>query len=605
MEGAVKTGPTRGGCDAEHARTMCEAFQATAAARADQVALRTIADGVSITFGEYAECVRRYAGAFHALGVRRGDRVGFVLTNRPEFHLLDTAAMHLGATPFSIYNTSSPEQIAYLLADAGNRVLVTEAAFLDRVQAAIALGADIEHLIVVDGAADGALTLDDLDTAEARPEFDFDAAWQAVSGEDVLTLIYTSGTTGPPKGVQLTHANELAECRGVDAVLQPVLGGHVVSFLPHAHIADRGLTHYGQMWWGHAITCCPDTTQVFAHVADCQPTFFGTVPRVWEKLKAALEAGIAAEPDETKRIGTLGAIELGLRKVRAEQAGAPVSDEVRAAYALAEERVFSVLRERLGLGRCTRYMVGAAPSPLEVLEFFAAIGIPICEVWGMSELSSIATLVPFDRLKLGTVGPPIPGVEVRLAEDGEVLVRGGTVMTGYRNQPEKTAEALDADGWLHSGDIGRIDAEGFLSIIDRKKELIINAAGKNMSPANIEQQLKQGSSLIGQAVAIGDRRPYNVALIVLDPDACGAFAAAHGLTDASCSAMAAEAAVLREVADGVERANSHLSRVEQIKRHIVLGVDWQPAGDELTPTMKLKRRVIATKYADEIEALYA
>ena len=607
MEGAVQTRAERTGPEpaALRARTMCEAFQLTATERADQVALRTIADGVSITFREYAERVRQYAGAFHALGVRRGDRVGFVLSNRPEFHLVDAAAMHLGATPFSIYNTSSPDQIAYLLADAGNRVLVTEAAFLDRVQAAIAHGGVVEHLIVVDTAADGALTLEDLDTAEPGPEFDFDAAWQAVSSEDVLTLIYTSGTTGPPKGVQLTHANELAECRGVDAVLQPVLGGHVVSFLPHAHIADRGLTHYGQMWWGHTITCCPDTTQVFAHVADCRPTFFGTVPRVWEKLKAALEAGIAAEPDDTRRTGTLGAIELGLRKVRAEQAGSPVSEEVRSAYALAEERVFSALRERLGLGRCTRYMVGAAPSPLEVLEFFAAIGMPICEVWGMSETSSIATLVPADRLKLGTVGPAIPGVEVRLADDGEVLVRGGTVMAGYRNQPEKTAETVDPDGWLHSGDIGRIDADGFLSIIDRKKELIINAAGKNMSPANIEQQLKQGSPLIGQAVAIGDRRPYNVALIVLDPDACGAFAAAHGLGDASCAAMAAEAAVLREVADGVERANSHLSRVEQIKRHVVLGVDWQPAGDELTPTMKLKRRVIATKYADEITALYA
>ncbi len=405
--------------------------------------------------------------------------------------------MHLGATPFSIYNTSSPEQIAYLLADAGNRVLVTEAAFLNRVQAAIAIGGAVKHLIVIDAVADGALTLDDLNTAEPGPAFDFDAAWQAVSEEDVLTLIYTSGTTGPPKGVQLTHANQLAECRGVDAVLQPGFGGAVVSFLPHAHIADRDLTHYGQMWWGHTVTCCPDTTQVFAHVADCRPTFFGSVPRVWEKLKAALEAGIAAESDETRRTATLGAIELGLRKVRAEQAGQPVSEEVRSAYALAEERVFSALRERLGLGRCTRYMVGAAPSPLEVLEFFAAIGVPICEVWGMSELSSIATLVPFDRLKLGTVGPAIPGVEVRLAEDGEVLVRGGTVMAGYRNQPKKTAETVDSDGWLHSGDIGRVDDDGFLSIIDRKKELIINAAGKNMSPANIEQQLKQGSPLIG------------------------------------------------------------------------------------------------------------
>jgi long-subunit acyl-CoA synthetase (AMP-forming) len=345
--------------------------------------------------------------------------------------------------------------------------------------------------------------------------------------------------------------------------------------------------------------------QVFAHVADAHPTFFGGVPRIWEKLKAALEAGIAAEPDPARREGTLRAIEIGLRKVRAEQAGEPISTELEAAYAQAEERVFSQIRARLGLARCAWYMIGAAPTPLEVLEFFAAIGIPICEVWGMSETSSVATLVPRDRLRLGTVGPPIPGVEVRLADDGEVLVRGATVMAGYRNQPEKTAETIDPDGWLQTGDVGAFDDHGYLKIIDRKKELIINAAGKNMSPANIEQQLKQGSPLIGQAIAIGDGRPYNVALIVLDPDFGTAFAAQHGLGDRSPVAMAASSAVLDEVAAGIERANSHLSRVEQIKRFTVLGCDWLPGGDELTPTMKLRRRPIEAKYAAEIEALYA
>ena len=222
----------------------------------------------------------------------------------------------------------------------------------------------------------------------------------------------------------------------------------------------------------------------------------------------------------------------------------------------------------------------------------------------MSELSCVATLVPREKIRFGTVGPPLPGVEIKLADDGEVLVRGGIVMAGYRNQPEKTAETIDPDGWLHTGDIGAFDEDGYLKIVDRKKELIINAAGKNMSPANIEQQLKQGSPLIGQPVTIGDSRPYNVALIVLDPDASAAFASQHGLPDASVEAMASEPAVLEEIAAGVERANSHLSRVEQIKRFAVLGCDWQPAGDELTPTMKLKRRSIETKYAAEIEALY-
>ena len=508
---------------------MCEAFQITASERPDQVALRTIADGVSIPYREYAERVRRLAGGFHSLGVRRGDTVGFMLTNRPEFHLLDAAVMHLGGTPFSLYNTSSPEQIAFLLGDAGNRVFVVEAQFLERARSGMALAGAVEQLVVLDARPEDAISIEELEAAEPGDDFDFEATWRAVQGDDVLTLIYTSGTTGPPKGVQLTHANELAENRGIDAVAEPDPGGSVISFLPHAHIADRGLSHYGPMVWGNTVTCCPEVTQVFAHVADAHPTFFGSVPRLWEKLKAALEAGIAAEPDEAKRVGTQQAIELGLRKVRAELAGEPVPEELQQAYARAEEAVFSKIRARLGLDRCEWYMIGAAPAPLEVLEFFAAIGIPICEVWGMSELASVATLVPKDHLKLGTVGPAIPGVEIRLADDGEVLVRGATVMKGYRNQPEKTAETIDSDGWLYTGDIGSIDEDGFLKIIDRKKELIINAAGKNMSPANIEAQLKQGSPLIGQVVAIGDGRPYNVALIVLDPDASAAFAAQRGL----------------------------------------------------------------------------
>ena len=588
------------------ADTLCEAFQITAATRPDQVALRTIGDAVSITFAEYAERVRRLAGAFHALGVRPGDTLGFMLTNRPEFHLTDTAAIHLGAVPFSIYNTSSAEQIAYLLSDAACRVMVVEAAFLERALQAIDTAHVVEHLVVLDAPPpDGALSLSDLESAESPADFDFEASWRSVKPDDLLTLIYTSGTTGPPKGVQITHANEMAECRGIEAVAHPTPGGSVVSFLPAAHIADRGLSHYGQMAWGHTVTCCPDVTQVFAHVADAHPTFFGAVPRVWEKLKAALEAGIEAEPDEERRSAVKQAIDLGLKKVRAEQDGEPVPQDLQDACQQADDLVFSKMRARLGLERAEWYMIGAAPCPLEVLEFFAAIGIPISEVWGMSETTSVATIVPKDLLRLGTVGPPMPGVEIRLAEDGEILIRGETIMAGYRNQPEKTAETISADGWLQTGDIGAFDEAGFLKIIDRKKELIINAAGKNMSPANIEQQLKQGSPLIGQAVAIGDGRPYNVALIVLDPDASAAFAAQHDLADPSPEAMSTHQDVLAEVEEGVKRANSHLSRVEQIKRFKVLPCDWAPAGDELTPTMKLKRKPIAEKYAAEIDALYA
>jgi long-subunit acyl-CoA synthetase (AMP-forming) len=575
MERTLVTEPALGPIGPEparDARTMCEAFQATAAARAEQVALRTLRDGVSITFAEYAERVRKLCGALHALGVRSGDTVACMLTNRPEFHLIDTAAMHLGATPFSVYNTSSPEQIAYLLRDAGNRVLVFEAGFRDRVRGAVAEVGEIDVLVALDGAQEGEIAFEDLLEAEAGLDFDFEAAWQMVEPDDVVTLIYTSGTTGPPKGVQLTHAGILAECRGLDAAA-PWLGagGHTISYLPVAHIADRGLAHYGQMFWGDTITCCPDVTQVFAHVADARPTRFGAVPRVWEKLQATLEAGFQGD---------------------------------LAAAARADPGIGAGIRARLGFDRCRSYLIGAAPAPLHLFEFFAALGIPICEVWGMSELANVATIVPQDQLRFGTVGKALPGIELRLEEDGELLVRSPTVMAGYRNQPEKTAETIDSDGWLHTGDVAEIDDDGFVRIVDRKKELIINAGGKNMSPANIEQQLKMGSPLIGQAMAVGDGRPYNVALIVLDPDACAAFAAEHGLADASVAAMALEPTVLAEVAAGVERANSHLSRVEQIKRHTVLATDWPPAGDELTPTMKLKRKPIAAKYADEIEALY-
>ncbi len=592
------------------ARSMCEAFQITAARHADEVALRTLGGETEITFAEYAERVRDLAGKLHAFGVRRGDTFAFMLVNRIELHLLDNAVMHLGATPFSIYNTSSPEQIAFLLGDAGNRTMVVQADFLPRVREAIAQGGSVDRLVVIDSDGgelpEGAITLAELDGLTADPEFDFEAGWRAVGPDDVLTLIYTSGTTGPPKGVQLTHANQLAEARGLQAAMPwRHEGGAGVSFLPTAHIADRGMLHLGQMIHGFSITPCPDPALVFEYVADVRPTWFGSVPRMWEKLQAALEAGFAAESDPARRGAIADALALGIRKVRAEQADESLGEDELAAYAAAEERIFAPVRARLGFERCELFVIGAAPAPIELFEFFAAIGIPICEVWGMSELSCVATLVPRDRPRFGTVGRPLPGTDLKLAEDGEVLVRGGIVMAGYRNQPEKTAETIDADGWLHTGDIGTIDPDGALRIVDRKKELIINAAGKNMSPANIEQQLKAASGLIGQAVAIGDRRPYNVALIVLDPDAGAAFAAEHGVRGSGPETWARAPEVLAEVQAGVDRANARLSRVEQIKRFTVLAVDWAPAGDELTPTMKLKRRPIAEKYAAEIDALYA
>ncbi|MEX2447354.1 MAG: AMP-dependent synthetase/ligase [Solirubrobacterales bacterium] len=550
------------------AATLCEAFQLTAAERADQVALRTPGDGVSITFGEYAARVERIAAGLDALGVGRGDTVGLMLTNRPEFNLLDSGALHLGATPFSIYNTSAPEQIDYLFSNAENRVAVTERAFLPQVLAARERSQRLEHVVLVDGEEEGTIPLAELE-GMGGSQFDFEASWRAVEPGDLLTLIYTSGTTGPPKGVQLTHANMMAGINGGTKRLPIVPGGRIPSYLPAAHAADRLLSHcWASICMGFTVTCIADPRTVVEHLPECRPTVWFAVPRIWEKIKAALEAQGITDPEK-------------------------LPEEQRAA-----------VRAKLGLEKCELLVSGAAPIPAEVLLYFAGLGLPICEVWAMSETAAVGTANPPEGIKAGTCGPALEGVELRIADDGEVMVRGPMVMKGYRNDPEKTAETIDADGWLHTGDIGELDSDGYLSIVDRKKELIINAAGKNMSPANIESRLKASSPLIGQCIAIGDRRPYNTALIVLDPDVAAAFAEERGLPDSSPAALAGNETVQTLVAAAVEDANSHLSRVEQVKRFTILPTDWLPDSEELTPTMKLKRKPIAEKYAAEIEALY-
>ncbi|HVD56451.1 MAG TPA: long-chain fatty acid--CoA ligase [Thermoleophilaceae bacterium] len=565
------------------ASTIAEAFQVTARTHPDRCALRLKDDELSLTWAEYADKVRRTAAGLAGLGLKRGSSLAIMLTNRPEFHWFDAAALHLGATPFSIYNTYAPDQVQYQVQDAAARILVTETAFLERVGDL----EGIDHLIVVDRDGDAVEN-------SAPDDFDFEAAWRAVQPDDVLTLIYTSGTTGPPKGVELTHANLIAAVNGFDEVISFPDDGRVVSWLPMAHIAERNCSHYLPMLLGFTTTCCPDPRQVVAYLPEVRPTWFFAVPRIWEKLKAAIEAGVAAEQDEAKKHATEWALRTGLEKVRLEQAGEPVPDKLAQEYAKADELVLSEIREGLGLSHVESVNVGAAPTPREVIEFIHALGVPLAELWGMSETTAYGACNPPEKIKIGTVGPPAPGVEMKLADDGELLVRGAVVMRGYRNQPEQTRDAIDSEGWLHTGDVGEFDDDGYLKIVDRKKELIINAAGKNMSPANIEAKVKASSPLIGQVIAFGDGKPYNVALITLDPDMAPAFARQHG-----------EEAVPAEIQRGVDSANEAMARVEQIKKFKVIDAEWEPGGDELTPTMKLKRKPIHEKYGREIEALYS
>src|SRR5688572_10473910 len=536
------------------AATIAEAFRITAEDHPDRVAVRTKDDEVSLTWSELRDRVDALARGLHELGVRRGDTVALMLGNRPEFHIADLAAMTLGATPFSIYATSSPEQISYVVGDAKAKVAVVEELFLAQFRSARAELPELDHVVLLEGAQ-GDDTLGWADVEATESDLDVEAAWRAVEPEDLITLIYTSGTTGPPKGVQLVHRNLMAATKGVEQLIRFPDGSKVISWLPSAHIAERMAHHYLPIVYAMTITTCPNPREVVGYLPAVKPTWFFAVPRIWEKLKAGMEGFLTSgEGGEQKRAW----LDAAMRKVELEQAGEPVPEDLAATVAQADEQLFSQIRAMLGFDEIAAVNVGAAPSPREVLVFFHAIGVPLAEIWGMSETCGAGASNPEERIKIGTVGLPSPGVELKLAEDGELLARSKVVMVGYRNLPDKTAEALDDEGWLHTGDVATIDEDGYVTIVDRKKELIINAAGKNMSPANIEAALKGSSPLIGQACVVGDGRSYITALIVLDPE----YAAVVG-DDVSAA-----------VQEAVDRANATLSRPEQIKRFTIVDGDW-------------------------------
>jgi len=582
-------------------RTVCEAFQQTARIDPSAVAIRTTGDAVTLTWQQYADRVRAVAAGLSALGVGKGDTVALMLTNRPEFAVVDAGAMHLGAIAFSIYNTSSPEQVQYLFENAENKVVVTESALLPAI---LASGVQLDAIICVDGKPDGVThSLVEVE-ALGDPGFDFDAAWQAVQPDDVLTLIYTSGTTGPPKGVQLTHANLVETCWSAMEVVDVKFGDRITSFLPAAHIADRASAQYFQAIRGVQVTHVADPRSIAAALPDCRPTIWFAVPRVWEKIKMGVEAKLAAEKSPVKK--ALGGWALGLaaKSAKAQLSGRPLNPIDRVQLAVADQLVLSKIRTALGLDELKWAWSGAAAIAPETLQFFVGLGLEVCELWGMSEISGAGTLNPPGRARVGTVGVPLPGAEVKLAEDGELLFRGPGVMAGYRKDLDKTAEAIDSDGWVHTGDVATIDADGYVTIVDRKKELIISSAGKNMSPSNIENTIKVTTPLAAAVAVIGDARPYNVALITLDPDAATAYAEKAGLA-VDPAVLAKDPGLIAAIQAGIDAGNAKLSRVEQIKRFEVLPVFWLPGSDELTPTLKLRRRPISQKYAAEIERLYA
>ncbi|WP_405498639.1 AMP-dependent synthetase/ligase [Nocardia sp. NBC_00511] len=585
-------------------RTLCEAFQMNVTRYADRVALRTPGGVEQVTWREYGKRVRAIASGLAGFDIGKGDTVALMLTNRPEFHLCDTAVLHTGATPFSMYNTNPSEMLAHLFENSDCRLVICEEQFVPQVLAAAKLGGNVEHVVCVDGEVDGVVALDDVEKAPAAG-FDFDSTWQQVDGDDVLTIVYTSGTTGMPKGVELTHSNFIANAETLDELGGIGVDDRVVSYLPDAHAANRWISHYSNLLYGAQVTTVADRTQVLAALSDARPTLFGGVPQMWIKIKAALESSVAEDPSLVKRALADWALKVGQDRARRESDRGCVPFALRAQHAVADRLVLSKVRAKLGLDQVRIGVSGAAPIPPEVHRFMLALGITVCEAWGMSELTAAATVNRPDDIRVGTVGRAVPGARIKVADDGELLVRGPMMMRGYRNDPEKTAEAIDSEGWLRTGDIGTIDDDGFVRIVDRKKELIINTSGKNMSPTHIENAVIVECSLVGSVVAIGDRRPYITALVTLDPIAVAAFADKHGLGTASVRELSAHPAIKAAFDAGIAAANSKLSRVEQIKKYTILPDVWEPGSDTVTPTMKLKRKPIDAKYAREIDALYA
>ena len=591
-------------------KTVCTAFADAVAKWGEKPALHWKDDGDwrTLTWRDYRDEVAAVTLALRSLGFGPGQFGLIMARNAPEHVIADLGLVHAGGAAISVYNTLAPEQLEYVANHSEATVaFVEDAGFLEKFLAIRSRTPKLQHLVLVRGdAPEGVMTWESLlargrELSSAEPKA-FEESWRAVGPEDTISLIYTSGTTGPPKGVVYSHNNIIWTLESVQRfwAIEPQT---LVSYLPLAHVAERFTSQWRGIADGHEVWLCPDPNQLLPFLVEARPTFFVGVPRVWEKLMAGLRAGIAAEPEEAKRQMVQGAVEAAISAYRLRHEGKPVPAELATVVERAQP-LFVLLRSKVGLDRCTTAITSTAPCRPEVHEFWAALGMPLYEVWGMSELTGPATVVPMDDHQAPSIGRPMPGVEVRLGEDGELLVRGGNVMVGYYKEPGKTSEIIDAQGWVHSGDIAEPGPNGQFRIIDRKKELIITSAGKNISPANLES-LAKSSPIIGQAVAVGDSRNFISVLVVLDPQVAPAWAKARGIGATTMAELAEDPTVIEEVRRALTAGNTHLSRVEQFKRFTILPTEWSPESEELTPTMKLKRRVIYSKYGPQIEAMYA
>lgn len=568
----------------------------------------------TVGWTELRERALDVAGALMAVGVAAGDRVALMASNRIEHVVADIGVVHAAGVSMSVYNTLSPDQVAYVAGHAEPTVVVLESGdHLARWERALAESTSIRTVVVIDAAAPEG----DDRFVSWEAFLASGAAWRAdhatelaertaaIAPDDPLTILYTSGTTGPPKGVVLTHHAVLYECICSLRVAAPTQHNEFISYLPFAHIAERTLGMYIPQVMGAHIHLIADPALLLGALGEVHPTRFFGVPRVWEKIRTGISAKLAAETDPEKRAQVEGALAIGLEYVEALQSGSTVSPELEARFQAADAGLLAFLRALLGLDRCEWAASAAAPMPLEVAKFFAGLGMRIYDVYGMTETCAAVTSCGPDQFRLGTVGRALPGIEISLAEDGEILARGPVASKGYYKQPEATAALIDADGWVHTGDIGEIDADGFLKVVDRKKEMIITSSGKNIAPSNIENYLKE-SPIVGHALVFGEGRPYVVAVLTLDAEIAPLVGAQLGIpAGTSLAELAQHPAMLAVAQQAVDAANDRLSRPEQVKAWELLPVEWTAESEELTPTLKLKRRVVHAKYADVLERLYS
>ncbi|MGW7099457.1 AMP-dependent synthetase/ligase [Streptomyces sp. NPDC054838] len=561
----------------------------------------------TLSWGQVRHEVAALACGYAALGVERGEHVLLMMGNRPEHWLTDLALVHLGAVPVTVYGTSAPEQVAHIARHSRARLAVVEGVrelprwepLLDDPTVAL------ERLVVAEEADAGPhRTYASLRAAEvpARCAEAFEKGWRRTLPEDPLTVVYTSGTTGDPKGVRLTHRNIMLQAVRLDRRTDLPEHAEHICYLPFAHIAERILGIYLPLLRAGHVRLVADPAAVAGAVRELRPVQFFGVPRVWEKLAAAVRAVLAGLPEEQR-----SAIEAANGVARAvaghRERGEPVPAALEASYARAKEGVLDPLLALAGMDRLVWTASATAPMPIDVVRFWAGWGITIMDAWGLTETAGVCTVNSPDGFRLGSVGRPIDGVELKTAGDGEILARGATVFDGYLRPDGSVERASDADGWFPTGDVGRLDRDGFLWLTDRKKELIITSNGKNVSPALVENTVKE-HPLIGQALVHGDGHSYLVALLVLDPELAPAWAAARGIEAASPAALAEHPQVREEIARAVAAANARLNRTERIKRYRVLSEEWGPESGELTPSLKLRRRVVREKYADLIEELY-